>query len=159
MSRPSAPTSSDAIRLREYRARDFDALCELDRVCFPLAIAYSRHDMQAYLSAPGADCVVAENNGGVVGFCITVRAKQQAYIVTIDVAEGLRKQGIGGALIVEAEKRLASRGIRVVALDTATDNVSAIAFWQTHGYRKIGIRKGYYPDGRDAFAMTKPIAR
>lgn len=157
MSRPPAPTSSNAIRLREYQPQDFDALCELDRVCFSPDIAYSRSEMRAYLKAPGADCVVAENDAGIAGFCITARGKRQAYIVTLDVAEALRKHGIGTALLAEAEKRLAAKGIRVIALDTATDNLSAIAFWQKHGYRKIGIRKGYYPNGRDAFAMIKTL--
>jgi ribosomal protein S18 acetylase RimI-like enzyme len=159
MSRRAAPIASNTIRLREYQPRDFDALCELDHICFSPAIAYSRAEMRVYLNAPGADCVVAENDEGIVGFCITARGKTKAYVVTIDVLEAARKQGIGSALIADAEKRLAAKGVREVALDTATDNVSAIAFWQKHGYRKIGIRKGYYPDGRDAFAMTKPIAR
>ncbi|MGH9575202.1 MAG: GNAT family N-acetyltransferase [Candidatus Acidiferrales bacterium] len=159
MSRPAAPIASNTIRLREYQPRDFDMLCELDRTCFSPAIAYSRAEMRAYLNAPGADCVVAENKERIVGFCITARGKAKAYIVTIDVADNARKQGIGSALIGEAEKTLAAKGVRVIALDTATDNVSAIAFWQKHGYRKIGIRKGYYPDGRDAFAMMKPITR
>jgi len=159
MSRPAAPIASNTIRLREYQPRDFDTLCELDRTCFSPAIAYSRAEMRAYLNAPGSDCLVAESGEAIVGFCITNRRKAKAYIVTIDVLEAARKQGIGSALIVEAEKRLAAKGVREVALDTATDNVSAIAFWQKHGYRKIGIRKGYYPDGRDAFAMMKPVAR
>ncbi|HKQ87404.1 MAG TPA: N-acetyltransferase, partial [Candidatus Acidoferrales bacterium] len=159
MSRPSPPTASNTIRLREYQTRDFDALCELDRTCFSPDIAYSRREMRAYLNAPGADCVVAENDNGIVGFCITARGKRRAYIVTIDMIEAMRKRGIGGALLVEAEERLAAKGVSAIALDTATDNVSAIAFWQKHGYRKIGIRKGYYPNGRDAFAMTKRIAR
>jgi [ribosomal protein S18]-alanine N-acetyltransferase len=45
-----------------------------------------------------------------------------------------------------------------VRLETATDNDSAVAFWQKHGYRKRGVRKNYYPNGRDAFAMTKTLA-
>lgn len=159
MSRPAAPIASNTIRLREYQPRDFDALCELDRACFSPAIAYSRAEMKAYLNAPGADCVVAESGEAIVGFCITAHGRKKAYIVTIDVLEAARKQGIGSALVADAEKRLTAKGVREVALDTATDNVSAIAFWQKHGYRKIGIRKGYYPDGRDAFAMTKHIAR
>ncbi len=157
MSRPAAPSASNTIRLREYRPRDFDALCELDGTCFSPDIAYSRREMRAYLSTPGADCVVAENDYGIVGFCITARGKQQAYIVTIDVLDALRRQGTGGALLAEAEKRLAAKDVRGIALDTAIDNASAIAFWQKHGYRKIGIRKGYYPNGRDAFAMIKML--
>ncbi len=159
MSHAPARTARKIFRIREYHPEDFDALCEIDRACFSPAIAYTRNEMRAYLNARGADCVLAENNAGIVGFCITACGREQAYIVTIDVSESLRRQGVGAALLIEAEKRLAAKGVHAVALDTATDNLPAIAFWQKHGYRKIGIRKGYYPDGRDAFAMIKAIAR
>jgi len=48
--------------------------------------------------------------------------------------------------------------VREISLETATDNTSAIAFWQKHGYRKRGVKKGYYPGGRDAFSMSKLLA-
>jgi ribosomal-protein-alanine N-acetyltransferase len=50
---------------------------------------------------------------------------------------------------------MAAKKVTEVWLETATDNEAAIAFWQKHGYRKQGVRKGYYPDGRDAFTMRK----
>jgi ribosomal protein S18 acetylase RimI-like enzyme len=156
--RSPARAASKAFRVREYRADDFDALCAIDKVCYEPAIAYSRREMCAYLNAPGADCVIAEAGSGIAGFCLTSREGDQGYIVTIDILEEFRKQGIGSALLAEAEKRMAARRVRVIALDTATDNLSAIAFWQKHGYRKIGVRKAYYPNGRDAFAMVKTAA-
>jgi ribosomal protein S18 acetylase RimI-like enzyme len=157
--RPSAQSASKAIRLREYAPQDLEALCEIDRACYEPAIAYSRREMRAFLNAEGADCVVAQSETEIAGFCITAREADEGYIVTIDVLEAFRKKGVGSALLAEIEKRMAAEGVRMVGLDTATDNVSAIAFWQKHGYRKLGIRKGYYPNGRDAFAMVKSIAR
>jgi len=154
----AAPGKSQKLRLREYQPYDFDALCEMDRACYEPEIAYSRREMRAYLDAPGSDCVIAECKARMCGFCITVHQNTDAYIVTIDVLGAFRKKGVGSALIVEAEKRVAAAGVRRVALDTAVDNLSAIAFWQKHGYRKIGVRKGYYPNGRDAFAMIKILA-
>ena len=154
-----SPKILNSIRLRRYAAQDFDALCEIDRLCYEPAIAYSRREMRAYVEMPGSDCVVAEHGGSIAGFCIAARHKKQGYIVTIDVLEASRKQGVGTALLAESEKRLAAEGVRIMALDTATDNLSAIAFWQKHGYRKIGVRKGYYPNGRDAFAMIKKLRR
>ena len=158
MSEPAARAAASPIRVREYEEGDFETLCETDHLCYEPAVAYSRREMRAYLNAPGAECVVAEGVGGVAGFCITVRKKEKAYIVTIDVLEAFRKRGVGSAMLAEAEKRLAMQDVHTIALDTATDNSSAIAFWQKHGYRKIGVRQGYYPNGRDAFAMIKSIA-
>lgn len=112
MSEPAARAAASPIRVREYEEGDFETLCEIDHLCYEPAVAYSRREMRAYLNAPGAECVVAEGVGGVAGFCITVRKKEKAYIVTIDVLEAFRKRGVGSALLTEAEKRLAAQGVR-----------------------------------------------
>ena len=60
-------------------------------------------------------------------------------------------------LLAEAERKLVEAGVRQIGLETATDNAAAIAFWQKHGYRKSGVRKNYYPGGRDAYSMAKRL--
>ena len=150
------------IHLRAYGPNDFDTLIEIDQACYEPGIAYSKRDMRAYLQFPGAECILAESAGEIAGFCISARQRTRGYIVTIDVLGKYRKSGIGSALLREVERRLATNGVREVGLETATDNESAIAFWNKHGYRTLGVEKGYYPGGRDAFAMTKtltPLAR
>ena len=147
--------------LRDYRDEDFDTLIEIDQACYQPGVAYSKRDMLAYLQFPGAECVLAETSRETAGFCISARQRARGYIVTIDVLEKYRRLGAGSALLREVERRLATHGVREIGLETATDNESAIAFWKKHGYRTRGVEKGYYPGGRDAFAMTKiiPLAR
>jgi [ribosomal protein S18]-alanine N-acetyltransferase len=141
--------------LRDYEPADFNVLYEIDRACYPADIAYSKRELRTFLGIPGAECVVAQTANSIGGFCISAHQKALGYIVTIDVLEQFRRSGMGSALLSEVERRLASDGVREVRLETATDNESAIAFWQKHGYRSLGIRKEYYPGGRDAFAMSK----
>jgi ribosomal protein S18 acetylase RimI-like enzyme len=143
------------ITLRAYAPADFETLYEIDQACYEPAIAYSRRELRNYLRFPGADCLVAEADGNIVGFVVTAHGKSWGYIVTIDVLSPYRRHGIGTMLLAEAERHLAADGVREIALETATDNASAIAFWQKHGYRKRGVKKGYYPGGRDAFSMNK----
>ena len=147
--------------LRDYQAEDFGTLIEIDQACYEPGVAYSQRDMRAYLQFPGAACVLAETSRGIAGFCISARQRARGYIVTIDVLGKYRKLGVGSALLREMERRLAANGVREIGLQTATDNEYAIAFWKKHGYRTRGVEKGYYPGGRDAFAMTKiiPLAR
>jgi ribosomal protein S18 acetylase RimI-like enzyme len=147
----------EAFHLRDYLPKDFETLWQIDQLCYEPLIAYSRRDLRAFLNARGAECVVADLAGEIAGFCITMQREQHAYIVTIDVLVPYRRAGVGSALLAEVERRAISQGAGTMALDTATDNSAAIAFWQKHGYRKLGVREGYYPNGRDAFAMTKPI--
>jgi ribosomal-protein-alanine N-acetyltransferase len=162
------------LKLRSYAPDDFESLYQIDQVCYEPGIAYSRRELRRYLQFPGAECVVAEaeepatsasetrlRDAGLArieGFCITTHEKSRGYIVTIDVLPGTRRRGVGTKLLKEVEQRLAAKGVREVGLETATDNESAVAFWQKHGYRTRGVQKGYYPGGRDAYAMMKTLS-
>ena len=145
------------ITLRDYCAADFEVLYQIDQQCFDPALAYSRPDLRNYLRLPGADCLIAEASGDVAGFLVTAHERAVGSIVTIDVLPAFRRQGVATLLLEESERRLAAAGVRSIELETATDNTSAIAFWQKHGYRKRDIQRGYYPDGRDAYSMVKAI--
>ena len=147
------------ITLREYVPVDFEALYQIDQACYEPGIAYSRRTLSEYLDLAAVDCVIAERAGKIIGFCLTAREGSAGYIVTMDVLAAHRRSGVGTRLLAEAERRMEAAGVRRVALETATDNVSAIAFWKKHGYRVRGVKKNYYPGGRDAFAMAKTIAR
>jgi len=146
------------LTLREFAPEDFEALYRIDQVCYEPEIAYSRRELRNYLRFPGADCFVAEDSGTLVGFCVTAHEGSRGHIITIDVLGEYRRRGVGTSLLAEVERKLAQLGVRELSLETATDNNSAIAFWQKHGYRTRAIWKDYYPGGRDAYAMTKAIA-
>ncbi|MFY9801831.1 MAG: N-acetyltransferase [Candidatus Acidiferrales bacterium] len=145
------------LTLRSNTPEDFDTLHEIDQLCYEDEVAYSKRELRAYLRFRGSDCVVAEADGAIAGFCISARQGERGYVVTIDVLPQFRRLHVGTALLQEIERRLVANGVREVALETATDNESAVAFWKKHGYRSRGIREGYYPNGRDAFAMVKAL--
>jgi tRNA threonylcarbamoyladenosine biosynthesis protein TsaB len=146
------------IKLRSYTSEDFENLYQIDQQCYEPAIAYSRRELRNYLRFPGADCIVAEEGATMIGFCITAHRDSWGYIVTMDVLEAYRRRSVGSTLLAEAERRLALDGVREVALETAIDNAAGIGFWKRHGYRTQGIRKGYYPGGRNAYSMVKSIS-
>jgi [ribosomal protein S18]-alanine N-acetyltransferase len=141
--------------LRAFEARDFTAVQRLDQACFPPGIAYSKTMLRYFLKLPSADGIVAEEAGKVVGFILTEENPPLAHIITLDVAEAQRRQGLGSALLADSERNLAARGVRTILLETATDNEAAVAFWQRHGYRTEATLKRYYLGRIDAFAMRK----
>ncbi len=158
MPAPKAARQTAKITLRPYTPEDFESLYEIDQACYAAGIAYSRPELRAYLRFPNADCLIATIRGKPVGFCLTAYRENRGHIITIDVLEAYRRHKIGTRLLEAVESRLAKSGVREVILETATENHSAIAFWEKHGYRIRGIWKGYYPGGRDAYAMIKSIA-
>jgi [ribosomal protein S18]-alanine N-acetyltransferase len=157
-------------KLRDYSPADFERLYEIDQACYARGIAYSRAMLRWYLKQRGSFCVVAEADGVpessgvgvagsiIAGFIIAQGDGEAGYTVTIDVLEGQRRGGVGTALLEEAERRLASMGVRYIELHTATNNEAGIAFWQRHGYRSSGISPGYYLGRIDAYRMSKRLA-
>jgi [ribosomal protein S18]-alanine N-acetyltransferase len=146
-----------AVALRGYEARDFSALFRLDQACFAAGISYSKTTLRYFLNLPSADCVVAEEEKRVVGFALSEEHPPLAHIITLDVAEKWRRQGVGSALLVELEKNFGRRGVRSILLETALDNEAAVAFWKKHGYRVEAILKRYYLARLDAYEMRKRL--
>ena len=102
-----------------------------------------------------ADCVVATEDNHIAGFILSEENPPLAHIVTLDVAEKHRRQGVGSALLQKLESNLAARGVRSILLETATENEAAVAFWQRHGYRIEATLKRYYLGRLDAYEMRK----
>jgi ribosomal-protein-alanine N-acetyltransferase len=150
--------SAEKFVIRAYRPADLGALYAIDQLSYSAEIAYSLAELQWYLRLPGASCLVAERHNDILGFILTAHKRLHGHIITIDVLAAHRRTGVGSALLHEAEKKLMAAGARAVWLETATNNDTAIAFWQSHGYRTRRRIKGYYPGGLDAFAMFKPLS-
>jgi ribosomal-protein-alanine N-acetyltransferase len=143
------------VTLRAHEPRDFNALLRLDKGCFAPGIAYSKMMLRYFLKLPSADGTVAEDSGKIVGFILTEENPPLAHVITLDVADSHRRQGVGSALLEESEKNLALRGVRTILLETATDNEAGVAFWKRHGYRIEATLKRYYLRRIDAYEMRK----
>ncbi len=143
--------------IRQYDAHDFAALHKLDQACFPPGIAYSKIMLKYFLAQGGAECLVATDEGKIVGFMLTEENPPLAHVITLDVNEKYRRAGTGSALVRESEANLAFRGVRTILLETATTNEAGIAFWERHGYRKEAVLKNYYSGQLDAFEMRKRL--
>jgi ribosomal protein S18 acetylase RimI-like enzyme len=146
--------------VREYRPEDFERLHQIDRTAFAPALSYSRLELRYYVQARRSRTLVAEECGEVVGFA-NARCAQRGWgtVVTLDVAPGWQRQGIGGRLLAAIEEWLAGEGVRVVSLETPADESGARQFYEKHGYQ-LGARvRGYYHGRLDAFSMVKRLGR
>lgn len=153
------------VRVREFEASDFEAAYRLDQTCYPPGIAYSRFALREFFRLPGVCAWVAEEEGGLappkaglVGFVIVRRVgSDRGHVITLDVRQDRRRQGIGRALLETAERWLAQQGARRVRLETAVENQAVVTFWQRMGYETLGVLRGYYLDRLDAYRMEKQL--
>jgi len=61
-------------------------------------------------------------------------------------------------LLDAAEQRLRSGGCLAAELETAVDNVSALSFYERHGYNIVRTFPRYYANGVDALVLEKDFA-
>jgi [ribosomal protein S18]-alanine N-acetyltransferase len=151
------------VRLRDYRPADFEFLWKLDQLCFEEGISYTEAELRQYIDLKGAFTLVAETVDGtaasISGFIIAHRRRGgYGHVLTIDVDPNLRQQGIGTRLLRAVHERLARQGCHTIFLETAVDNLGAIAFYKRHGYAIVRTIPRYYQaTGMDAFLLSAPL--
>ncbi len=145
--------------LREYRPEDFDVLWQLDQRCFEEGISYSQAELRHYLKRSSSFTLIAEEGSRAVGFLIVDWDRRGfGHIITIDVDPEFRRHGIGATLMRAAEEKLRERGCGAVVLETAVNNMAALAFYKAHGYSVLKTIPRYYLNSIDAFLMGKKMA-
>lgn len=144
--------------IRDFRPDDFETLWSIDQNCFPPGIAYSREDLGLYMRLRESFTLVAAGpSQEITGFLIA-HAAPTGHIITIDVVAAARRSGTGSLLLQAAEARLCAAGAHAVTLETAVDNLAALAFYKRHGYTVIKTRPRYYSNGVDALVLKKKLA-
>lgn len=99
------------------------------------------------------DAVVAVRDGCVVGTGRLLEAVDGvAAIGRMAVAEGVRRRGIGRALLARLEERARERGVREVELHA---QLHARSFYERAGYRAVG--EVYDEAGIDHVTMRKQL--
>jgi ribosomal-protein-alanine N-acetyltransferase len=105
-------------------------------------------DTRHYLVA-----VDGERIRGYAGLC---DYPDEAFVQTLAVARDAQGQGIGAALLQALLDEAARRRQNRVSLEVRADNAAAIALYERFGFRRTGVRRGYYsPSGTDALVMTR----
>ena len=89
----------------------------------------------------------------LLGYLIALQKVDELHILNIAVKPENRRKGLGGLLLDSILHRLGSR-IKVALLEVRVSNSQAISFYTKRGFRSIGRRKRYYPNGEDALLMA-----
>ena len=150
------------IQLRSFEARDLPALHQLDQACFARGIAYSKAELEYFLTHPGSSCWVAEElNNKLVGFVIieraSLRGRAAGHIVTLDVDPLARRHGLGTLLMQTAEEQMKQEGAAWMTLEVAENNTAARQFYRILGFVARGRIAKYYGGTIDAEVMEKAI--
>lgn len=100
-------------------------------------------DIWATYVARGAEVVVAEHDGALVGTG-TLRPEPDGSgrILRMSVASSLRRRGVARAIVEELVGRAARRGLEPVVVLTDTPWTSAVELYRSCGFTEVGRSDG-----------------
>jgi [ribosomal protein S18]-alanine N-acetyltransferase len=90
--------------------------------------------------------LVAEKDHTLSGFAVASLVVDVCELESIVVAEEIRRQGVGAAMLEAIFAWARGRGARRVELEVRAGNTGAIALYQRGGFARDGLRRGYYRD-------------
>lgn len=116
-----------------------------------------------WLASGHASAIIALRRGRPVGFAMVARignspqAPCGTELLAIGVEPPFQGSGIGRHLLKEIERDASNQGARAMWLHTAVGNRHARNLFDKTGYRPVGLKKGFYPEGQDAILMVKKL--
>lgn len=140
------------VRTRLAAASDLADVAALDLEAFG-ASAWSVDAVRAELEGAGRTVLVAEDEGGVLGFASVLMAGDVADLTRIVVTPTHRRRGLATALLAGSVDAARDRGATRLLLEVSVDNTAALAMYAAHGFDRIAVRSGYYHDGSDAHVL------
>jgi len=105
----------------------------------------------------GYDCRTWRVDGELVGYFVLMAAAGEAHLLNLSIAASHQRKGHGEALLREAVSLARLRGAKNMFLEVRPSNRGAQALYTRFGFRKIAVRRGYYPahSGReDALVLS-----
>jgi ribosomal-protein-alanine N-acetyltransferase len=146
-----------SVVLRKMRLDDLDRVVEIENSAF--LTPWSRSSFEAELADNSkAHYLVACDGQNVVGYIGAWFIFEEAHITNIAVDKPCRGRGVGDALLSGFIDYCRDRTIKRMTLEVRKSNDIAIALYKKHGFRILGVRKGYYIDtGEDAWLMWKEL--
>lgn len=104
----------------------------------------------------------AAAEGPPQGFILIRTVADEAEVLTFCVAESVRRQGLGRALLDAACDAARVRGAVHAFLEVGAKNEAALSLYREAGFVEVGRRGAYYqhgPEASDALVMRRILNR
>jgi ribosomal-protein-alanine acetyltransferase len=143
-------------RIRGASREDLPQIARIERASFGRE-AYDCKLFAHYLRKCGELFLVVERGRKICGYLLCCLRGPAAELVSVAVAPDFRGRGAASRLLESALLRLARRGALRLHLVVRVDNDAARTFYEKYRFRRLRIVRGYYEDGGDGIAMSRPV--
>lgn len=150
-------TMNDGMELRRLDPEHADLVADLESLCFPTP--WSAEQLRQGMEQGSIKIYGVIAMGKLLGYLSYYAVGDEAEVVNFAVDSQWRRKGIGRSLLGHVLQKWREEGIRVGFLEVRASNEAAIHLYASHGFRQMGVRKGYYPEtGEDALLLKLTLA-
>jgi [ribosomal protein S18]-alanine N-acetyltransferase len=143
---------------RPMSASDLDAIMAIERRAYPYP--WTKEIFRDCLKV-GYHCWLAQENSAILGYGIMTVAVGEAQILNLCVHPDQQQRGLGRGLLKFLLAKARLHGAVSVFLEVRPSNKAACALYQQLGFNEVGLRRHYYPNGKnreDALIMALELS-
>jgi len=147
--------------LRKMTNADLAAVMKIENKAYPFPWT---HGIFEDCIRVGYSCWVLErqldSNAVIIGYMVLSIAVGEMHILNICVDPDSQRQGIGRALLEDAESYGKKNNAEMCFLEVRPSNKAAVNMYLSAGFNEVGFRKNYYKDvgkREDAIVMAKSL--
>jgi [ribosomal protein S18]-alanine N-acetyltransferase len=150
----------DRLDIRLAKSGDADAIASLSRteIEHDLSWGWTPIRVDRAIADPTINVAVAFEGGPLAGFGIMEYQDEVAHLLLFAVRPGLRRRGIGSAILAWLEKVAFDAGLVCFRVESRQDNLPALAFYRKHGYRQRATVLGMYEGSEDGVRLEKTLS-
>jgi ribosomal-protein-alanine N-acetyltransferase len=142
--------------IRRLIYADLPHVIAIERRSFPTPWSLAMFVLE--LSKASGICLAALDGEELVGYCVCSRYDTVWHLMNVAVNPDRRREGVAAALLARLFDEADKPGEQYT-LEVRPSNAAAIALYEEHGFKRAGLRKGYYHDNKeDALIMWRTAA-
>jgi len=141
--------------IKKAAPEDLDGIVKIENETS--AAPWSREALSRDIAREDA-LVLAARDDDVTGYADAWIVAGEMQLNNIGVTADSRRRGIASHLMTELIAEAGKAGCTLITLEVRAGNEAALALYGKYGFKKTGLRPGYYEDnGEDAILMDLEI--
>lgn len=133
------------LRLRPMARADIPAVIAIEQASYPFS--WSEGIFRDCLRA-GYVCRIAEFRGELAAYAVMSTGAGEAHVLNVCVRLDFRDQGIGRFMMHWLIDHARVEHVGDIFLEVRPSNPAAIHLYESIGFVRVGLRKGYYQASR-----------
>ncbi len=138
----SAVLEPEEVRLEPLTIERLDALCAVEDSAY--THPWSRANFIDSMAA-GYRCQLLLGGETLIGYFIAMMGVDEVHLLNITVAPAFQRQGWAAMLLDALAGWSRAQAAQWLWLEVRKSNQRALDVYDRHGFRRVGVRKGYYP--------------